>query len=309
MSHNLSETSATRRLLQIPYLGLFQNDVRPKFAKSDQLTTDIDPEWKRIMGQTVKAMDKVFAADPELKKMNWTPVLYAYELYKGHAKRSTDYGQLCFVDNTCTRFLLVRAEGSVKCASGNCPLDHDYREILDVQAHQFFNLAKYLQGAIPEVKWVRGTFTTAEYRSVPEDLFHFKGDKKLSSRPTTGRKPGIVHVDGSNFKPCLSKDDVETIDAFLGTCKKPIPTDAQKKLVVVAGGRGAREYDPVYLPPEMVQEPKRNSGGCKEMKDSSELKRCSGCRATFYCSRACQVGHWPVHKAMCRPAKPKGSKH
>ena len=34
----------------------------------------------------------------------------------------------------------------------------------------------------------------------------------------------------------------------------------------------------------------------KEVKGSS---RCSKCRTALYCSRECQVKHWPVHKNNC----------
>ncbi|BGP18650.1 40S ribosomal protein S26 [Rhodosporidiobolus nylandii] len=295
MNFNLSEISAVKRLLQLPYLGVSTNDVRGKFSKPDWQTTDIDPESKRIMGETVKAVDKITAANPKLKAMGWTPVHYIYELYRGHAKRETDYGHLVFVDNTVTRFLLIRVHGSVKCSNGNCPLDHDYSELVDLQARQFYALAKYLP--IPEVKWVRATFTSAEHRSVPSDFFDFDA----GSRPTEGLNPGISHISPDNFKPCLSSEDVDSIDAFLGSCSKPVPSQEVKKLVLVPKGQRATDYDPVFLPPEMTVEPKRFCAGCRELKETSELKRCSRCKAVFYCGRQCQVSHFQYHKAYVLP--------
>ena len=32
------------------------------------------------------------------------------------------------------------------------------------------------------------------------------------------------------------------------------------------------------------------------------LSRCSRCRQVVYCSRKCQVDHWPVHKRVCVPS-------
>uniref|UniRef100_H2YF74 MYND-type domain-containing protein n=1 Tax=Ciona savignyi TaxID=51511 RepID=H2YF74_CIOSA len=29
------------------------------------------------------------------------------------------------------------------------------------------------------------------------------------------------------------------------------------------------------------------------------MKRCTGCKKTFYCSRFCQIEHWPLHKSTC----------
>jgi hypothetical protein len=43
---------------------------------------------------------------------------------------------------------------------------------------------------------------------------------------------------------------------------------------------------------------KKNCLCClKEVEGSS---RCSQCRTALYCSRECQLKHWPVHKNICQ---------
>lgn len=44
---------------------------------------------------------------------------------------------------------------------------------------------------------------------------------------------------------------------------------------------------------------------CKvpEALEGPKLKRCGKCRIPCYCSKECQLKHWPVHKKECRPLK------
>lgn len=41
--------------------------------------------------------------------------------------------------------------------------------------------------------------------------------------------------------------------------------------------------------------------GAKPITDESTVKlyRCSACRLVSYCSKECQLKHWPKHKEMC----------
>ncbi|GAA6029028.1 hypothetical protein JCM8097_001559 [Rhodosporidiobolus ruineniae] len=298
MSVNLSETSAARRLLQIPFLGLFENDIHRKLYKDDCFTTDISPEVKKLMRNIVAEVDNALDVNPKLSSSGWKPVLYLYELYTGHAQRETDYGWLVFSDNTCSRFLLVRPEGSIKCSNGHCPLDHDYAEICELQAQQFFALAKYLP--IPEPKWVRATFTSDEHRALPQDFLPLADDSALSSRLTEGLIPGIAHIAASNFSPCLTAGDLVALDALLQTSKQPMPGEEVKQRVLVSKGQPRPSYSPVFMPPEITGEAKRGCTGCRQVFKAHELKRCSGCKAVFYCSVACQHQHWKYHRSMCK---------
>ncbi|KAL1742006.1 hypothetical protein HDZ31DRAFT_44209 [Schizophyllum fasciatum] len=39
---------------------------------------------------------------------------------------------------------------------------------------------------------------------------------------------------------------------------------------------------------------------CHKSQSEIRLSSCSKCRLSHYCSRECQVAHWPTHKAQCR---------
>lgn len=41
-------------------------------------------------------------------------------------------------------------------------------------------------------------------------------------------------------------------------------------------------------------------GGCGKREHSSRLKVCTRCKTQQYCSKACQVSNWPIHKVMCK---------
>ena len=46
--------------------------------------------------------------------------------------------------------------------------------------------------------------------------------------------------------------------------------------------------------------PPRACDGCGAQ--GGQLRRCSSCRAVRYCTAACQLANWPIHKAACRAA-------
>ncbi|CAF1080173.1 unnamed protein product [Didymodactylos carnosus] len=43
---------------------------------------------------------------------------------------------------------------------------------------------------------------------------------------------------------------------------------------------------------------------CESCKTTGQkFNRCGRCRSTVYCSKECQIAHWPFHKPKCKPSK------
>ena len=42
---------------------------------------------------------------------------------------------------------------------------------------------------------------------------------------------------------------------------------------------------------------------CNKAGDTSSLKMCGGCHATYYCSSGCQRLDWPHHKSICKKTR------
>ena len=60
-----------------------------------------------------------------------------------------------------------------------------------------------------------------------------------------------------------------------------------------------QKYKEEYKP-----QPKINfCGYCREHKEDSKIMLCSKCGFTQYCSKKCQVDHWPEHKKDCKNFK------
>jgi len=53
------------------------------------------------------------------------------------------------------------------------------------------------------------------------------------------------------------------------------------------------------LDPQLAShaESKPGCGGCGKVQDG--MKKCSRCKAVWFCSKECQARHWPIHKLSC----------
>jgi len=52
-----------------------------------------------------------------------------------------------------------------------------------------------------------------------------------------------------------------------------------------------------HIPPDICA----NCANCGKGEESSNsLKTCTACKLVKYCSRDCQVAHWPQHKKECK---------
>lgn len=104
---NISALCATSRLLQARMLGTLSVSVKPKFQKDPAIATDLSRDDFDIRKRFIAEMEAAMKENSELRQAGFTPILYAFELWKGCAKTREDWGGMVWVDNTLTRFLLV----------------------------------------------------------------------------------------------------------------------------------------------------------------------------------------------------------
>ncbi|GAA5822267.1 hypothetical protein JCM5353_001550 [Sporobolomyces roseus] len=294
---NLSETLAIKRILQIPHLGLSTNDVSSKLYKPDWKTTDLNSEDKKIRREIFEMFMKRCKEDPELDKMNWTLVLYQYELYKGHGRRFLDWGHLVFCDNTATKWILVSCWGDRGCECCGNPYEKDYEEILRCQTQRFLNALSYLP-SMAKVQWVRGTYTTLQYPELHPSLLDFS---ITTSSPAQNGLPALVHLTPDSLTPCLTQVDLTRIDGFLKVFKFTPPNDEIKQKVLLPDGKSNPCTIIIrHVHPDMNAETSRECQGCGECFGWDQIKYCTGCYGVFFCSEKCQKGNWKVHKLVCR---------
>ncbi|GAA5961138.1 hypothetical protein JCM3765_001240 [Sporobolomyces pararoseus] len=299
---NLSETIGIKRMLQIPLLGTLNNDVSSKLYKPDSNTRDLHPEDKAERRRVYELFMKHCEGDPALKSMNWTLVLFKYEISHGSGRFVLDWGQMVFVDNTATRWILVNCYGDRKCNCCNNPLENDYEEIMRTQSLRFLNALSYLP-SLPKVQWVRSTFTTKHYPQLHPLIFDFS---KTTSISVLNGVPPLLHFTPSALEPGFTETDLLRIDSFLKAFGFQPPNDTIKQKVLVPERLAhlphpGKPVAPRTLSPVMNQPVKRECQGCGRPFGFDALKYCTGCYGVLFCSSECQKRNWKVHKLVCVP--------
>ncbi|GAA5982853.1 hypothetical protein JCM5350_003009 [Sporobolomyces pararoseus] len=299
---NLSETIGIKRILQIPLLGIVQNDVSSKLYKPDWNTVDLHPDDKAQRRIVYELLKKHCEADPVLKSMDWTPVLFKYEIYHGSARFALDWGQMVFVDNTATRWILVNCYGDRECTCCNAPHDKDYEEVLRAQTLRFLNALSYLP-SLPKVQWVRSTFTTNQHPQLHPLLFDFS---KTTSISVSNGVPPLLHFTPSTLEPAFTAVDLLRIDCFLKAFNRQPPDELVKQKVLVPDRLAhlphpGKSVTLRYLNPEINHPVKRECQGCGHRFGFDTLKYCTGCYGVLFCSAECQKRNWKIHKLVCIP--------
>jgi hypothetical protein len=83
MMINRSETSAARRLFQCEGMGVYENDISPKFFDSDSAVdlTQEEFDWRRNVIKQVEDWCEGMENKPgPIYQNEWTPILYKYEV-------------------------------------------------------------------------------------------------------------------------------------------------------------------------------------------------------------------------------------
>ncbi|GJE86498.1 zinc finger MYND domain-containing protein [Phanerochaete sordida] len=284
---NKSETCATRKLLQCRDMGIYMNDVWGKFSGDEipDLPKDHFAERKRVVEAVEKWMEENKGTEND---MDWTPILYNFEVAKASAKRNQDWGHLVFTDPTLSRFLLVMCFGPDKDGHGHDAHDH-YLAITKYHADRFFSLAKYVFAGRPEPTWVRATYTT--FTSSINPLFLNSQDPQVPE----GTHPPIYQATPETFTPYLTEGELERIDSTIMQSKRWKVPPANLRDAVLARGPRPKPLHTTWLCGRSAEV----CGNCGEVA-TAKMPQCAVCKIVRYCNRECQRAHWPTHKKYCR---------
>jgi hypothetical protein len=81
---------------------------------------------------------------------------------------------------------------------------------------------------------------------------------------------------------------------------QPVPASRPDGLLLSGGGTGFQSFRTSTDNTDALQPGGVYCDACRAGKPADdELKKCSCCGLAYYCSRACQKSHWPVHKPFC----------
>ncbi|GAA5977648.1 hypothetical protein JCM5350_002304 [Sporobolomyces pararoseus] len=276
-----NESNAARRLLQLVYMDPaeinYSLSVMRYLEKPDSETPDLSPDLKKRLKRTIRAFGFAYKAQMEIFEEDsdeddyspanlsqvWTPILFNYELYKGHAMNNAEMGELVFAHKSRRKFVLVNLCGSSKSPEGDSNLNEDYETRLKSQVQRFLALADYL--LIGDVEWIRATYTTLEHPRLHPDLL--SGNVK-ESLPAKDGIPPLLHFTGKTLQPCLTSKDPLALDTFISTCKYKVPNEEKKERVLL--GEGVE--DPTSLKLKYLD---LNLG------KPSLKKKCDSCKGSF----------------------------
>ncbi|GAA5963870.1 hypothetical protein JCM3765_004046 [Sporobolomyces pararoseus] len=311
-----NESNAARRLLQLVYIGKEEVNhtlsVMRYLEKPDSETPDLSADFKKRLKRTIRAFNVSYKNqveileedsdeddyDPANLSQQWTPILFNYELYKGHAKNNAEMGELVFAHKSRSKFVLFNLCDSIKSPEGDGNLEEDYETRLASQVQRFLALAYYLP--IGNIEWIRATYTTLEHPRLHPKLL--SGNIK-ETVPAKDGAPPLLHLTGKTLQPCLTSKDLLALDTFISTCNYKVPNEAARDRVLL--GEGVEDptvFKFKYLDLNLGKPAlKKKCDSCKSLFDPTQLKACSACRSVLYCSRDCQKIDWKGHKElMCR---------
>ncbi|TFY83087.1 hypothetical protein EWM64_g923 [Hericium alpestre] len=156
----------------------------------------------------------------------------------------------------------------------------DYDAQTQYQANRLMCLLNCLFTPASRPEWIRATWVTPDRMSLPPKLWLFSPDGPQTSETVNAeRKPGTFFITPEILNPTLLPDEVR----LMRWTQRP--SIALLRSVVVSEGTPAS---------------KPSCGYCRRVTTTVGLKKCSGCKAVYYCGDDCQAEHWKQHKSLCK---------
>ncbi|GAA5826831.1 hypothetical protein JCM5353_005411 [Sporobolomyces roseus] len=111
---------------------------------------ELNPTVKVARLEVVKDVERMLSTTPSLGMIEFTPIMYGWELYVGAGICARDWGGLVFTDESQTKYLLVHVHKQASDLAFS-KYEENVQLVVKQQTLRFLALLEYLP--VPKLEW------------------------------------------------------------------------------------------------------------------------------------------------------------